>query len=81
MLADRVHLGQVFAELFSINVRMNIPVEDAQRNDWRGRERNIVQLDIPFVKDSHGAKSAEVSKEVVRHRQRHVLVKEVEDEV
>ena len=81
MLADRVHLGQEFAELFPVNVRMDIPIEDTQRNDWRGRERNIVQLDIPFVKNGHGTESAEVSEEIVRHRQCHVLVKEVEDKV
>ena len=60
---------------------MDIPVKHTKCNYWHTGEYDIVKLNIPLIKDSHGTKSAKVSIEVVRHGKRNILVEEIEYEL
>ena len=59
---------------------MNIPVEDAEKNDWKTGEDDIIQLNVPFVKNCHRAETTPVSVEIVRESQGDVFVEKVQDE-
>ena len=60
---------------------MDIPVENGHDNHGQTCEYDIIQLDVPFVKDGHGTESTPVGVEVVRHSQHYVLVEEVQNEL
>ena len=81
MLAYAVDQRQVLAELFTVEVGVDIPVKNTKCYYWHTCEHDIVQLDVPLIEDCHGAEPAEVGKKIVRHRQRNILVEKVEDEI
>lgn len=81
MLTRVVNEWQVRTKLFTIEPRVHIPVEDTHYNDWPTCEDDIVELNVPFVEDCHGAEATEVGVEIVRHRQNHVLVEKVQDKL
>ena len=65
---------------YAINIRMNVPVTDTEQKNGQTRENDVVQLDVPLVKDNHCAEAALVSIEVVRESEGHILVEEVQYE-
>lgn len=80
LLTCIVQQRQVFRELTAIEVRVHVPVENAEEDDWQTGEDDVVELDVPLVEHGHRAEAAHIRVKVVWQRQRDVLVEEVEDE-
>lgn len=59
---------------------MNVPIEHAEQDHWQTCENDIVQLNVPFIKDSHRTKSTEISIIVMWQSQCHILVEEIQNE-
>lgn len=80
MLTRVVDQGKDVVVFFAVEVRVDLPVKDAQEDYRHAREDYVVKLNEPLVEDGHGTEAAKVCVEVVRHRQSHIFVEEIQDE-
>lgn len=81
MLARVVHEWQVGAKFLSIELWIYVPIKYAETDYWYARETYVEKLDVPLVKYCHRTKATEVCVEIVWHRQNHILVEKVQDEL
>ena len=60
---------------------MDIPVHHAEQDYWQTSKDDVIELDVPLIKDRHRAEATVVCIEILRDSTHDVLIEEVKSEL